>query len=57
MIDRILSACYNQISKRWKKVVPPSMRREVIVMSLSEALLLFQLIAMIVFGILGYMKK
>jgi len=27
------------------------------VMSLSEALLLFQLIAMIVFGILGYMKK
>ena len=40
-----------------KKVVPPSMRREVIVMSLSEALLLFQLIAMIVFGILGYMKK
>ena len=33
------------------------MRREVIVMSLSEALLRFQLIAMIVFGILGYMKK
>ena len=28
-----------------------------IVMLLSEALLLFQLIAMIVFGLLGYMKK
>lgn len=28
-----------------------------IVMSLSEALLLFQLIAMIVFGILEYLKK
>ena len=28
-----------------------------IVMLLSEALPLFQLIAMIVFGILGYMKK
>lgn len=33
------------------------MRREVIVMLLSEALLLFQLITTIVFGILEYLKK
>lgn len=40
-----------------KKVVPPTITREVIWMSIYETLLLFQLITTIVFGILGYIKK
>ncbi len=38
-------------------VVPPSIKREVIAMSTMEVFGLLQLIAPIVFGILGYMKK
>ena len=39
------------------KVVPPSIGREVTAMTILEVIALLDLLATIVFGILGYIKK